>query len=130
MSKPLKIVICIPARDGSTRFPGKPLAKIAGKSMLARVVDVAREAAGEDSIDIIVATEDQRIAEHAAEIGADCVMTDDTCKTGSDRVLQAVQKLEERPDFVINQSPLLQERIVPLADSRLCDFNKCFMFLV
>ncbi len=98
----LNIAIAIPARYGSTRFPGKPLAKIAGQSMLSRVVDVAREAAGPDDIAIFVATEDPRIAEHTKEIATACFMTSDRCKTGSDRVLEALKQLPEMPDFVIN----------------------------
>ncbi len=98
----MKIAICIPARYASTRFPGKPLAIIAGQSMLSRVVDVAKEAAGDDNITIFVATEDQRIADHAAEIGVTCLMTSDQCPTGSDRALDAIAQLDDKPDFVIN----------------------------
>ncbi len=98
-----KLAIAIPARWASTRFPGKPLAKIAGKSMLARVVALAHEAAsGIKNVDIFVTTEDIRIAEHAAEIGVECYITPDTCATGSDRVLAALEYVKERPDFVLN----------------------------
>ena len=95
----VKIAIVIPARYGSTRFPGKPLAKIGGRSMLSRVVDVARKVGGAD---IIVTTEDQRIADHAKEIGADCILTSESCPTGSDRVLEAIKKSGKAYDFVIN----------------------------
>ena len=95
----MRIAIVIPARYGSTRFPGKPLAKIGGRSMLSRVVDVAREAG---SADIIVTTEDQRIADHAKEIGVECILTSADCATGSDRVLEAVRKSGKKYDFVIN----------------------------
>ncbi len=89
----MKTAIVIPARYGSTRFPGKPLVRIAGRSMLARVVDVGRAAAqGRDDVRLLVATEDRRIADHAADIGVDCVMTSDACATGSDRVLEAADK--------------------------------------
>ena len=71
--------------------------------MLSRVVDVARKAI--ESIDgdvtLAVATEDQRICDHADEIGVKCVMTSDTCKTGSDRVLEAVQKIAPDAQFVV-----------------------------
>lgn len=102
----MKISIAIPARYASTRFPGKPLAEIGGRSMLGRVVDLARGvAAMHEDIDVFVTTEDQRIADHAAEIGAECVMTGD-CATGSDRVLAAlkarVDNGHEMPDFVLN----------------------------
>jgi 3-deoxy-manno-octulosonate cytidylyltransferase (CMP-KDO synthetase) len=99
----MKISIVIPARYGSTRFPGKPLAMIGGKTMLACVVDVAREAAtGSPDIEILVTTEDQRIADHAAQIGAECEITPADCPTGSDRVLAALKQRKVKPDFVIN----------------------------
>ena len=104
----MDIAIAIPARYGSTRFPGKPLAEIAGKSMLARVVKVAQETAETfNAIDyinmsIFVTTEDERIADHAKELGIACLMTSDECKTGSDRVLAALRQMSDWPDFVIN----------------------------
>ncbi len=103
----MNIAIAIPARYASTRFPGKPLREIAGQSMLSRVVDLARDvAAPYEGVDVFVATEDERIATHAEEIGVECVMTPDTCESGSDRVLAALYKRDEQsdnmPDFVIN----------------------------
>ena len=96
------IAIIIPARYGSTRFPGKPLAMIAGRSMLGRVVDLARSVADEyDDVAVYVTTEDQRIADHAAELDVTCLMTG-ACATGSDRVLAAAQQLEIQPDFILN----------------------------
>lgn len=101
------IAIIIPARFGSTRFPGKPLAMIAGQTMLSRVVDVARAAVkhyvqkGEVRIDIYVTTDDQRIADHASDIGVECLVTG-VCATGSDRVLAAASQLEVAPDFILN----------------------------
>lgn len=99
----MKIAIIIPARYGSTRFPGKPLALIAGKSMLARVYDVAQEAVlGIDGAEILVATEDQRIKDHCDQIGAPCALTPDDCPTGSDRALAAIAQMDGQPDFVLN----------------------------
>ncbi len=98
----MKTAIIIPARYGSTRFPGKPLVKLAGESMLSRVVNVAREAAnGLKNVTLSVATEDQRIEQHCHEIGVQCVMTSDACKTGSDRVLEAAQHLGGDFEFVV-----------------------------
>lgn len=89
----MKTAIVIPARYASTRFPGKPLAVIGGKSMLARVVEIGRRAAeGRSGVSLFVATEDERIAAHCREIGADCVMTSADCATGSDRVLAAAKE--------------------------------------
>lgn len=97
----MKIAIIIPARYGSTRFPGKPLAMLGGKTMLSRVVAVAQEAAG-DIASVAVTTDDQRIADHAKEIGVACLMTPSDCATGSDRVLAAAEQMAVRPDFIIN----------------------------
>lgn len=100
----MKTAIVIPARYGSTRFPGKPLAHIAGKSMLERVVDVARAASKgmEDDVQVLVATDDDRIGEHCAQIGVYFLMTPSDAPTGSDRVLAALRQLNEWPDFVVN----------------------------
>lgn len=98
----MKTAIIIPARYGSTRFPGKPLTLIGGQSMLSRVVDVARQAIGNNKdITLAVATEDERILKHAEEIGVTAVMTSDDCPTGSDRVLEALSKLGDDFDFVL-----------------------------
>lgn len=98
----MKTAIIIPARYGSTRFPGKPLTLIGGETMLSRVVNVAREAMkGRDDITLAVATEDQRIADHAEELGVKGIMTSDNCATGSDRVLEALDALGGDFDFVI-----------------------------
>lgn len=99
----MKIAIIIPARYASTRFPGKPLAQIGGRSMVQRVYDLAREAAkGLANVDILIATEDQRIADHAATFNAPCVLTSESCPTGSDRALAAILQMQGRPDIVIN----------------------------
>ena len=97
----MKLSIIIPARYGSTRFPGKPLAKIAGKTMLSRVVDLAKEAAAQTNIQTVaVATEDERIHQHAKELGVQAIMTSDDCETGSDRVLEAIEKIDSSIEFV------------------------------
>ncbi len=98
------LAIAIPARYGSTRFPGKPLAQIAGRSMLSRVVDAARRAVEPlaQDVSIFVTTEDARIQDHAKEIGVTCLMTSADCPTGSDRALAAMEQLDEAPDFILN----------------------------
>lgn len=99
----MKSAIIIPARYGSTRFPGKPLVKIAGMTMLERVYKLAQRATADfENIDILVATEDERIAAHCEEIGAPCVMTSENCATGSDRVLEAAQKSGGHHDFLFS----------------------------
>ncbi len=98
----MKSAIIIPARYGSTRFPGKPLALIAGQSMLSRVVDIAKNAAAElENAQVAVATEDERIEAHCKDINIPCIMTSADCPTGSDRVLEAAEKLDPTLDFVL-----------------------------
>lgn len=98
----MKTAIIIPARFGSTRFPGKPLVKIGGESMLSRVANIAKKASqGLKHVTLAVATEDMRIHEHCMEIGVDCVLTSDKCRTGSDRVLEAATHLGGDFDFVV-----------------------------
>lgn len=99
----VKTLIVIPSRYGSTRFPGKPLAEIAGQTMLQRVAAQARAAA--DAIAdcaFVVATDDARIADHCAMIDAPFVMTDPACKSGSDRAREAGDKFAPKSDFIIN----------------------------
>lgn len=99
----MSITIAIPARYESSRFPGKPLAKIKGKTMLERVVTLAKNAAQKyENVSVFVTTEDKRIANHAEEIGVACIMTPENCKTGSDRVLAALNQITDWPEFVLN----------------------------
>jgi 3-deoxy-manno-octulosonate cytidylyltransferase (CMP-KDO synthetase) len=88
MEQPNPVVVAaIPARWGSTRFPGKPLALIAGEPMIAHVVRRALEARSVGTV--LVATDDVRVAEAAAAAGAEAVMTGE-CASGTDRVAEAV----------------------------------------
>ena len=102
----LKAVAVIPARWASTRFPGKPLAELAGEPMIVHVVRRASEATTVDHV--IVATDDRRIADAAAAAGAEAVMTGE-CPSGTDRVAAAVAGRDEW-EIVINvqgDEPLL-----------------------
>lgn len=99
----MKIAIIIPARYGSTRFPGKPLVRIGGKTMLERVVAIGRQAsAAHENVTLAVATEDRRIADHCDEIGAPCFMTSPDCPTGSDRVLEASEMAGDDFDYIFS----------------------------
>jgi 3-deoxy-manno-octulosonate cytidylyltransferase (CMP-KDO synthetase) len=73
----------IPARYASSRFPGKPLVDIAGKSMIQRVYDQAKKCI--DLSEVIVATDDTRIYDHVLNFGGVAVMTADTHQSGTDR---------------------------------------------
>ena len=90
----------IPARYASSRFPGKPLIDIDGKSMLQRVYEQASRSKLLDTV--VVATDDQRIFEHAQSFGARVVMTGENHPSGTDRCWDAVQQLSEQYDYVIN----------------------------
>ncbi|MBT2243651.1 3-deoxy-manno-octulosonate cytidylyltransferase [Sphingobium sp. BHU LFT2] len=96
-------LIVIPARYGSTRLPGKPLLEIAGHSLLSRVIHVARTAQHSfDNVEIIVATDDDRIREHAVSLGCEAVMTDSSISSGSGRALAAANSCAVRPEVVVN----------------------------
>ncbi len=99
----MNIAIIIPARYGSTRFPGKPLALINGKAMIDHVYELAQLTMKDyKNIQVIVATDDARIQTHCEGNGYQVLMTSENCKTGSDRVLEAAVKLEDEPDIIIN----------------------------
>jgi len=114
-------VAVIPARWASTRFPGKPLAELAGDPMIAHVVRRASEATTIDHV--IVATDDQRIAEAAIAAGAEAVMTGE-CPSGTDRVAAAVANRDEW-EIVVNiqgDEPLLSgENIDVLVSGLVAD---------
>ena len=87
----MKTVIIIPARYQSSRFPGKPLIDILGKSMLVRTWERCAQVL--DPGQIYVATDDQRIAEHCEVHDIQVVMTGADCLTGTDRVQQASEQI-------------------------------------
>ena len=93
-------VCVIPARYGSTRFPGKPLAEVRGRSMIRRMVDTATASRGIDRI--LVATDDDRIAAHVDAFGGTAVMTDPECRNGTERVAHAIETLGLHSSRVIN----------------------------
>ena len=82
-----RVLAVIPARYGSSRFPGKPLVRLRGEPMIAHVVARAREAACFD--EVVVATDDERIAAVARAAGAVAAITGE-CRSGTDRVAAAV----------------------------------------
>lgn len=96
----MRSVIVIPSRYGSTRFPGKPLAPVAGRSLLERVWRVARAVRNVERV--LVATDDDRIAAHARSFGGEAVMTPESCRNGTERAEAAVRSLDFTPDAVIN----------------------------
>lgn len=89
--------IIIPARYKSSRFPGKPLADIGGKSLIRRVWDRCQF-----DVDVFIATDDDGIRNHCEGFGANVLMTPESCMTGTDRVFEATKQLGERYDFFVN----------------------------
>lgn len=103
----MQTLIVVPARYASTRFPGKPLAKINGISMLRRTARTAELAS--DSISdahYVVATDDPRIEAHCEEHNILCILTPSELKTGSDRALAAAELMTASTglafDYIIN----------------------------
>lgn len=103
----------IPARFASTRFEGKPLVQILGKPMIQRTWERAKLASTLDSV--VVATDDERIAECCRGFGANVIMTSESCKNGTERCNEALQKLKKDYDIVVNiqgDEPLIEPDII------------------
>ena len=95
----MRVVGIIPARYNSTRFPGKPLALIKGKTMIRRVC----EQAWKSRLDaVVVATDDVRIADEVMSFGGQYVLTDPNHRSGTDRCREAMDLLENQYDAVVN----------------------------
>ena len=108
----MKIACVIPARYASTRLPGKPLADIAGKPMIQRVYEQVSKATVPD--DVIVATDDQRVAEAVNTFGGTVVMTKADHLTGTDRLAE-VAELRPDIDVIINvqgDEPLIEASLI------------------
>ena len=107
----MRILGVIPARFGSTRLEGKPLADILGKPMIWHVYACARKARSLDQV--LVATDDERIQKVVEGFGGTAVMTDPAHTSGTERVAEAVRDLEA--DLVVNiqgDEPLLDSSII------------------
>ncbi|HJW08709.1 MAG TPA: 3-deoxy-manno-octulosonate cytidylyltransferase [Holophagaceae bacterium] len=99
----MRTLAVLPSRFQATRFPGKPLAPIAGRPMIAWVFEAASRAAGVDKV--VVATDDGRIAEAVRCFGGEALMTEPELPSGTDRTAAALAQLEargERYDCVLN----------------------------
>lgn len=96
----MKILGIIPARYASTRFPGKPLTIINGKSMIQRVYEQALKA--EMLNDVVVATDDDRIYDAVLSFGGKVVMTSSEHKSGTDRCAEVVKTINDKYEAVVN----------------------------
>jgi len=114
----MKVLGIIPARFGSTRFPGKPLIDIAGKSMIQRVYEQASKS--EMISEVVVATDDQRIFDHVKSFGGKTLMTSENHSNGTERCGEVIGHFSD-VDVVINiqgDEPLIQpeqlEKVIAL----------------
>lgn len=101
----MSVVIVIPARFASTRYPGKPLVELRGaggaaKSLIRRSWDAAMAVQG--AARVIVATDDNRIADHAAGFGAEVAMTSADCRNGTERCAEVLAGLPGTPEMIVN----------------------------
>ena len=96
----MRTLAVLPSRFQASRFPGKPLAPIAGKPMIQWVFEAASRALGVDRV--VVATDDERIASAVRAFGGEAVMTDPALPSGTDRTAAALAALGESFDCVLN----------------------------
>jgi 3-deoxy-manno-octulosonate cytidylyltransferase (CMP-KDO synthetase) len=117
----MRLVAIIPARYGSTRFPGKPLALILGKPLIQWVYEQAQLVKELDAL--WVATDDERIKECVENFGGQAVMTRADHPSGSDRLAEAAANLELAPaDIVVNiqgDQPVFPPELIRLLAARL-----------
>ncbi len=101
----MSVLIVIPARYASTRYPGKPLVDLRGctgqaKSLIRRSWDAAMAVKGVDRV--VVATDDARIAHASNDFGAEVVMTSEDCANGTERCSDVLHRLDKSYDIVVN----------------------------
>ena len=94
----MKFIAIIPARYASTRFPGKPLAVLGGKTVIQRVYEQVSDVLEE----VYVATDDDRIFQCVEAFGGRAIMTRSDHKSGTDRIQEAVEKISTDADVIIN----------------------------
>jgi 3-deoxy-manno-octulosonate cytidylyltransferase (CMP-KDO synthetase) len=118
-------LVVIPARAGSSRLPRKPLRPIAGRTLLHRTIAMARGSLRDlPDIDLVVATDDREIADHAQAAGCEAVMTQSAIATGSGRALAAALARPSPPRFVVSlqgDSPFQPEGALSAVISALLD---------
>ncbi len=119
----LKVLGIIPARFASTRFPGKPLVSIYGKSMIQRVYEQALQS--KILHKVIVATDDDKIFTEVENFGGNVEMTSSKHKNGTERCAEVLSKTNEKFDVIINiqgDEPFFEPRI--LEQLSQCFFNE------
>jgi 3-deoxy-manno-octulosonate cytidylyltransferase (CMP-KDO synthetase) len=125
----MKIIGVIPARWGSTRFEGKPLADIAGKPMVRHVWERSKKSRLLD--DVLIACDDERVAAAAKKFGATAIMTSPHHASGTDRIAEAIAKYPA--DIIVNiqgDEPLMDSRLIDHLAQALVDKPQCVMATV
>lgn len=119
----MRSIVMIPARYGSSRYPGKPLVPLLGKPMVLWVAELSARAVGAENV--YVATEDRRIADMVENAGFQAVMTTDDALTGTDRLAQAAEQV--KADLYINvqgDEPLADPAdILKVRDAKLANMD-------
>ncbi len=130
----MKVLACIPARYGSTRFAGKVLAKDTGKFLIQHTYEQACLAKLPDKV--IIAADDERIAAAAKSFGAECILTSPEHKSGTDRIAEAVKKLSAEccplnaDDIIVNlqvDEPEIDPENIDYLAKLLLDNHQCRM---
>jgi 3-deoxy-manno-octulosonate cytidylyltransferase (CMP-KDO synthetase) len=118
----MSVVVVIPARYGSTRFSGKPLAPLLGRPLIQWVYEQAKRAAGVDRV--VVATDDERIRTAVVKFGGEAMLTPAEARTGSDRLAAIAAAIESeyylnlQGDEIIRAPQMLEELIGAFAQSQ------------
>lgn len=123
----MKVYGIIPSRFGSSRFPGKPLAILAGKPLVAWVVDAVKKATTLD--EVIVATDDERIAAAVQQYGGRAVMTPSELPSGTDRIAVAAGDFAD-DDILVNiqgDEPLIDPKLIDELVAKLKDDERWSM---
>ena len=116
----MKTLGVIPARYGAQRFPGKPLALIAGQPLIQREYNQARQAHRLDRV--VVATDDERIAATVNRFGGEVVLTAPTCPSGTDRAAEVAKQID--CDLIVNiqgDEPLMRPEMIDQLVAGLAD---------
>ena len=120
----MKIIIVIPARYKSSRFPGKPLAKLLDKPMIQWVAELSSKVVGQENV--FIATDNDEIFNTITQVGYKAIMTSEKCLTGTDRLAEVAQKI--KADIYVNvqgDEPLVNPTdIQKIIDTKKKYFNE------
>lgn len=126
----LKAVGIIPARYSSSRFPGKPLAPILGKTLIQHTYESSKVCSLLDQV--FVATDDQRIFDHVCDFGGRVIMTSIDCPTGTDRIIEAIENESHLKDaeIIVNiqgDQPCIEHTVIQSVLQLLLDDSSAVM---